>query len=62
MGKVLRASAVLAQLGIATEEGTVPTSKQAKLVSKLLNERRADQRRKPKKVRGNLAGAMKVLW
>ena len=49
LGRVLRASGVWAQFGIATEEDTVPTSKQAKLVSKLLSERRADQPRKPKK-------------
>ena len=43
------ASGILAQFDIATEEDTVPTSKQAKLVSKLLSERRADQPRKPEK-------------
>ena len=47
--RVLRAGGVLAQFGIATEEDTVPTSKQAKLVSKLLSERRADQPRKSEK-------------
>ena len=40
---------MVTQLGIATEEDTVPTSKQAKLVSKLVSERRVDQPRKPKK-------------
>ena len=49
LGRVLRAVGVLAHCGIATEEDTVPTSKEAKLVSKLLNERRADQLRKPRK-------------
>ena len=49
LGPVLRAGAVLAQFGIATDEDTVPTSKQAKLVSTLLSERRVDQPRKPKK-------------
>ena len=48
-GKVHRPGGALAQFGIETEEDTVPTSKQAKLVSKLLNERRADQPRKSKK-------------
>ena len=41
--------AVLAQFGIAKEEDTVPTSKQAKLVSKLMSERRADQPSKRKR-------------
>ena len=36
LGLVLRANGVLAQFGIATEEDTVPTCKQAKLVSKPL--------------------------
>ena len=35
LGRVLRAGGVLAHLGIATEEDTVPTSKQDKIVSKL---------------------------
>ena len=47
--RVIHASGVMAQFGIATEEDTVPTSKQAKLVSKLLSERRADQPRNPLK-------------
>ena len=49
LGRVLRAGGVLAQFNIATEEDTVQTSKEAKLVSKLLSERTADQPRKPKK-------------
>ena len=49
LGRVLRASGVLTQFGIATDEDTVPTSKQANLSSKLLSERRVDQPRKPKK-------------
>ena len=40
LGRVFRASGVLTQFGVATEEDTVPTSKQAKLVSNLLSERR----------------------
>ena len=43
LGRLQRASGVLAQFGMTTEEDTVPTSKQAKLVSKLVSERRANQ-------------------
>ena len=61
LGRVLRASGVLAQFGTATEEDRVPTSKQAKLVSKLLKEGQTNLEN-PKRVRCNPAGGMKALW
>ena len=49
MGRALRDSGLLSQIGIAAEEGTVPSNKQAKIVRKLMNERKADQTQKFKK-------------
>ena len=49
MGRALRGSGVLSQIGIAVEEDTIPSNKQAKIVSKLMNERRTGQTRKFKK-------------
>ena len=49
MGRALRGSGVLSQIGVAVEEDTVPSSKQAKIVSTLMNERRKGQTRICKK-------------
>ena len=70
LGRVSRASGLLTQFGIATEEDTVPTSKRTKLVSKLLSERRVDQPRKPKKGqkvtllvdRGHSGNSIQASW
>ena len=45
LGRALRGS----RSCIAVEEDTVPTNKQAKIVSKLVDERRAGQNQKSKK-------------
>ena len=49
LGRALRGSGVLPQIGITVEEDTVPSNKQAKIVSKIMDERREGQNRKSKK-------------
>ena len=53
MGRALRGSGVLSKIGVAVEEATVPSSKQAKIVSTLMNDRRKGQTRKYKKAKTN---------
>ena len=61
-GGVLRAGGVFGTNWHRKEEDTVPTSTQAKLVSKLLSERRQINLANPRRARGNPSGELKVLW
>ena len=61
LGRALRGSGVLSQIGIAVEEDTVPSNKQSKIVSKLMDERRAGQKGKTKKGKNEFLG-IQLKW